>query len=88
MKKKNSKTINLISMELSSNLFSLFNVYDKTLGFLEKNQIILRKKSINSFEIFYTCFLDELRTFQTNAMFAYQARSKRQICIVDLQFSL
>ena len=68
--------------------FSVFNVYDKTLGFLEKNQIILRKKSINSFEIFYTCFLDELRTFQTNAMFAYQARSKRQICIVDLQFSL
>lgn len=75
-------------MELFSDLFSLFNVYDKTLGFLEKNQIILRKKSINSFEIFYTCFLDELRTFQTNAMFAYQARSKRQICIVGLQFSL
>ena len=43
--KKNSKTINLISMELFSDLFSLFNVYDKTLGFLEKNQIILRKKA-------------------------------------------
>ena len=57
--KKNSKTINLISMGLSSNLFTLFNVYDKTLGFLEKKSNNLEKKSINSFEIFYTCFLDE-----------------------------